>query len=71
MLGAAAAGSCRQRAGCKQASTTSESEVDDEDKSSQYGDRRVHVEKAYSNSAKVSQLALAVALARRGSYDLC
>ena len=47
------------------------SEVEDEDKSSQYGDRRVHVEKAYSNSAKVSQLALAVALARRGSYDLC
>ena len=55
VLGAAAAGRCRQRAGCKQASTTSESEVEDEDKSSQYGDRRVHVEKAYSNSAKVSQ----------------
>ena len=51
-----------ERAGCKQASTTSESEVEDEDKSSQYCDRRVHVEKAYSNSAKVSQHSSATVL---------
>ena len=46
----------------EQVSTTSESEVEDEDKSSQYGDRRVHVEKAYSNSAKVSQHSSATVL---------
>jgi hypothetical protein len=46
----------------EQVSTTSESEVEDEDKSSQSGDRRVHGETGHSNPCKVSRHSSATVL---------
>ena len=46
----------------EQVSTTSESEVEDEDKSSQSGDKRVHGETGHSNPCKVSRHSSATVL---------